>query len=176
MMGETASRQELLQVIAAQQAQIAALTAQVVTLTARVKELEDRLATDSHNRSKPPSSDGFRKQTRSLRQPRGKRPGGQVGHIGTTLVLSETPDRLIPHRPAQCAACGQGLEATPAASFERRQVVEWPVIRREVVEHQAESLVCPQCGAVTTGSFPVGVEQPVQYGPRLQALGVYLRN
>lgn len=51
--------QRLLAIIAQQQQQIAALEAQVEALQARVKELEDRLATDSQNSSKPPSSDGF---------------------------------------------------------------------------------------------------------------------
>ena len=171
---DTASREELLQLIAAQQEQIAALTAQVVALTMRVKELEDRLATDSHNSSKPPSSDGFRQKTRSLREPSGKRPGGQAGHDGTTLRLVETPDRIVRHRPARCPACGQGLEDAEATRMERRQVVDLPAIRLEVVEHQAQCLVCPRCAAVTAGSFPAGVEQPVQYGPRIQALGVYL--
>jgi transposase len=171
---DTASREELLQLIAAQQEQIAALTAQVVALTLRVKELEDRLATDSHNSSKPPSSDGFRQKTRSLREHSGKRPGGQAGHAGNTLRLVETPDRIVRHRPDQCPACGQGLADSESTSTERRQVVDLPAIRLDVVEHQAECLVCPRCAAVTAGSFPAGVEQPVQYGPRIQALGVYL--
>ena len=44
-----------------------ALIEQVRQLTARVAELEARLSKDSHNSSKPPSSDGLTKKTRSLR-------------------------------------------------------------------------------------------------------------
>jgi hypothetical protein len=40
-------------------AETAALREQVTVLAARVQELEARLAKDSHNSSKPPSSDGF---------------------------------------------------------------------------------------------------------------------
>ncbi|MPZ14134.1 MAG: hypothetical protein GEU73_06865, partial [Chloroflexi bacterium] len=48
---ETASREDLLSLIAALQAENAALRE-------RIQALEARLATDSHNSSKPPSSDG----------------------------------------------------------------------------------------------------------------------
>jgi len=58
--------EELLALIAEQQEQIA-------TLTNRIKSLEDQLAKNSHNSSKPPSSDGLGKKTRSLRQPTGKK-------------------------------------------------------------------------------------------------------
>jgi len=56
---------------------------QVRILTARVSELEARLSKDSHNSSKPPSSDGLKK-TRSLHRP--SEPGGQVGYRGTTCA------------------------------------------------------------------------------------------
>jgi transposase len=36
---------------------------------AELQKLRGQLSKDSHNSSKPPSSDGLRKKTRSLRQP-----------------------------------------------------------------------------------------------------------
>ena len=188
MDGDTASREELVQLVAAQQAtirllegRIAALEqvigdqqAVIVALTARVKGLEDELATDSHNSSKPPSGD-HPKRTGSLRKPSGKPSGGQPGHPGSTLRLSETPDRVIRHRATRCEACGASLEGAQVQGWERRQVLELPPIRLEVVEHQAETTVCMNCAAETTAVFPPEVTQPVQYGPGIQALGVYLR-
>ena len=48
-------------------------------LTARVEALELRLSQDSHNSSKPPSSDAPWQKTRSLRRSSGKAAGGQAG-------------------------------------------------------------------------------------------------
>jgi Family of unknown function (DUF6444) len=55
----------------------AALREQVRTLAAEVLELRGQLAKDSHNSSKPPSSDGLTRKTKSLRKPSGKKPGCQ---------------------------------------------------------------------------------------------------
>lgn len=170
----SASRDELLAVITTQQVVIRAQAEQIAVLEARVKALEDRQAQDSHNSSKPPSSDLGRPRPRSLRPLSGKKPGGQPGHPGQTLRLVEQPDEIVEHRPEQCAACGRSLAGVPESKAERRQVIDLPPMQLEVIEHQAASVACPGCGEVTSGAFPPEVAQPVQYGPRIQGLGVYL--
>ena len=60
---------------------------------------------DSHTSSKPPSSDGLERETKSLRKPSGKKAGGQLGHRGETLHLVAAPDEVVEHRPAVCAHC-----------------------------------------------------------------------
>ena len=46
----------------------------------------------------------------------------------------------------------------------------------EATEHRAHACVCGQCGARTRAAFPEGVGAPVQYGPRISAMVVYLQN
>jgi hypothetical protein len=93
----------------------AALREQVRTLLAEVQELRGQLAKDSHNSSKPPSSDGLARKTKSLRHKSGKKPGGQPGHPGHQVRLVETPDVVVVHRPTQCAVCQHALpEEAPA--------------------------------------------------------------
>jgi len=74
--------------IALQQKRIIALEEQNAHLLARVEELEARLAKDSHNSSKPPSSEGYKKpKPCNLRKKTDKHTGGQPGHPGHTLEL-----------------------------------------------------------------------------------------
>ena len=163
----------LVQRLLAQQAE---LVQQVQTLTARVQELESRLNKDSHNSHQPPSSDGLAKlpRRRSRRQRSGKASGGQPGHPGTTLMQVEHPDQVVTHQAAACQQCGASLETARVVARERRQVFELPPIRPVVIEHQVLHQCCPKCQQVTAGAFPLDVTQPVQYGPELKALAVYL--
>jgi transposase len=148
---------------------------QIVALLARVQDLEARLAKDSHNSSKPPSSDGLRRKTKSLRQKSGKKPGGQLGHRGETLHLVATPDEVVEHRPAVCVQCQTPLAEAEVVLRERRQVQELPpVVRLLVREHQALHVRCPACAHISVGSFPPEVPSRAQYGSRLRALAVYL--
>ncbi len=64
--------------LADQQEQLRSQQEMIASLTARLDELEDRLAKNSRNSSKPPSSDGIDKpKPKSLRGNSGKKPGGQ---------------------------------------------------------------------------------------------------
>lgn len=70
-------------------------TALIRALEARVQALEDQIAKNSQNSSKPPSSDGLNKPApKSRREPSGKPSGGQKGHVGYRLEPVEKPDRI----------------------------------------------------------------------------------
>src|SRR6476469_7995681 len=86
-------------------AELEAENAVLRALLERVQELEARRAKDSHNSSKPPSSDGLKHKTKSLRTKSGKKAGGQLGHRGETLHLVAAPDEVVEHRPSICAQC-----------------------------------------------------------------------
>ena len=161
-------------VLRAQVSELPVLREQVTALVARVQELEARAAKDSHNSGKPPSSDGLKRRTKSLRKPSGKKPGGQLGHRGQTLHLVATPDDVVEHRPAVCSACQAELNEAPVLVRERRQVQELPAVRLLVMEHQALHVRCPSCQQVNVGTFPAETPSRAQYGPRLRALAVYL--
>jgi transposase len=53
---------------------------------------------------------------------------------------------------------------------EKRQVFDLPPQLIEVTEHRLGIKPCPECGKTHRGSYPDGVEAPVQYGNRTRAL------
>lgn len=154
------------------------LRAENTALKDRVRELQGQLNKDSHNSSKPPSSDGLAKKPspKSLRLPGSKPSGGQPGHPGSTLTMSETPDYVIVHAPALCTGCGASLEEATSIGYKRRQVFDLPPLSLQVMEHRAQRRVCARCGMVHQGDFPASVNEPVQYGERIKAVTVYLSN
>ena len=112
--------------------EIAALKAQIAELAAQNVEMRARLAKDSQNSGKPPSSDGLRRTTKSLQRRSGKKAGGQLGHRGETLHLVAVPDAVVEHRPAVCAQCQAPLDEALVVLCERRQVQDLPRVRLAV--------------------------------------------
>src|SRR5215212_7144704 len=75
----------------------------VAELRERVRELEARLALNSTNSSKPPSSDGPG-TPRAAKKPKGRKRGGQPGHRGhhRMLLPPERVDEVVQHTPESC--------------------------------------------------------------------------
>jgi len=127
---------------------------------------------DSHNSSKPPSSDVGRR-TKSLRKKGKRKSGGQPGHKGYTLHRVDNPDYTENHSLQGACECGKALNKGALLDFERRQVADIPPpAQLEYTEHRAEIRKCT-CGRVHTAQFPVGVDAPIQYGERVRALMIY---
>ena len=141
----------------------------------RIKALEDQLAKNSRNSSKPPSSDGFKKpKPKSLREKGQRKTGGQEGHKGKTLMMVNDPTEIVCHRVETCPECAHDLSALPVEKLEKRQVFDIPPVQIQVTEHQAEVKTCACCGKVVKAVLPKGVENTVQYGTVLKAQIAYL--
>lgn len=145
-----------------------ALRSTVEMLLLIVALLLKQLGLNSRNSSKPPSSDPHRK--RKEKKPDGKKPGGQHGHVGSTLKMVDTPNavqdlcidrRTLPH----------GAHYT-RVGFERRQVIDIE-FKTVVTEFRGEILE-DENGKCYFATFPAHVTRPVQYGVNLKAHAVYL--
>ncbi len=153
---------------------VESLVERINGLEARVEALENQLKKNSHNSSKPPSSDGFKKRTQSLREKSARSSGGQLGHPGSTLEWCADPDSVVIHPVETCSDCGCRLENVPVLERELRQVHDLPMVQITVTEHACEIKSCPACNRLNRGQFPRAVQNIVQYGPHLQGLILYL--
>ncbi len=158
------------------QAEVSQLHHRNFQLGRRNAELEALVAKDSHNTSRPPSTDPpWAKRTKSLRRPSGRRLGGQAGHCGSTLQLAARPNRVVEHRPHECRHCHSALVEGQVARHLRQQVWEVVPARLKVTEHRLALLRCSACGKVTRGEFAGSVRSGVQYGSGVKARVLYLQ-
>ena len=125
----------------------------IALLEARIAVLEGQQKKNSKNSSKPPSSDGLRR-TVSLREPTGKKPGGQADHEGRTLERVAEPDEVIVHAaPEVCSHCQTRLADVAAEIAESRQVMDVPKVKMFTTEHQGERKQCPCCHHAEQGTL-----------------------
>lgn len=159
--------QRVTNLIAAEQSLSPALKSSLEVLLLLVSLLLNRLGLNSKNSSKPPSTDPYRnKKARSVS---GRKPGGQLGHAGTTLTPVSDPDiikeiavdrSLLP--PGRYQRCGH----------EARQVIDLDITTL-VTEWRAEVVVDEQ-GKRHVAPFPEGITRPVQYGIGVKVNAVYM--
>src|SRR5205085_11097686 len=86
-----------------------ALQAEIRGLRRRLAALEDYLRADSHNSSRPPSSDPPARPRPPPAPRTRRRRGAQPGRAPTPRAPVPTPDVVVPCLPAVCGHCGEGL-------------------------------------------------------------------
>ena len=155
------------------------LKREIVELRSLIKELETTISLmkgvrNSRTSSTSPSQDLARSNSFSLRVSSGKKSGGQLGHSGHSLQMSDTPDEIIDHLPLVCNSCGENLQSVPSSSYIGRQLVDIPPVRPVYIEHRSHEKLCPHCGFKNKGVFPERLKAPIQYGPVVEAITGYL--
>jgi len=162
-----ASIQSAKELIAKEKNLSPALKVALDVLLLLVTILANRLGLNSKNSSKPPSTDPNRKK--KLKEPGDRKPGGQHGHIGTTLKQVSDPDEIKDIKLDRSTLPPGSYRIT---GYETRQVVdidistfvtEW---RAEVIEHQN--------GKRYVAQFPEDVTRPIQYGVGVKSNAVYM--
>ena len=129
---------------------------------------------NSRNSSVPPSKDENRPpKTKSLREQSDRKVGGQNGHEGNTLKMTQTPDEIITYTPDFCGKCGSDIHELQSEFVGKRQVIDIPVVQPFYVEHQVYKKTC-SCGHQTCGSYPKNVNAPISYGANTESLIGYL--
>ena len=172
---------ELELIIQHQAKYIKELEAQNRELIIRVTKLEVQLEKylhqkNSNNSSIPPSKDENRPfKSKSLREQTGKKPGGQLGHKGTTLKMVSKADETIEYHPDYCNYCGNNLSEAVSKLVERRQIVDIPEIKAKVTEHLIFQKKC-SCGHITMSSCETGLKNRITYGKNIETLTAYFSN
>jgi transposase len=137
----------------------------------RIRELEQIRRPTASNSSIAPSSNPIGAKPPVVKKPTGRKPGGQLGHVGKgrTLLAVEKMDRVVRHRPKLCEHCYKPLEAGCVEQLVgRHQVAELPVQAVELTEHQSYACRCTHCQKVTRGMIPAEIAVSAT-GPRLTA-------
>ena len=161
------TREELYEIIAAQQKIIDRLTVEVADLKNQVKELKEQLNKNSRNSSKPPSTDGYEKPApKRQRKKSGKKAGGQTGHKGHHMAL-DSYDRTERVYPSCCANCPHRAECGKLRVYYTCYATDI-IVQKETVRYQMMECNCD--GVHACAKRPAGINGTVTYGNNLKAL------
>lgn len=151
----------------AKKEEIYALKKQVAELEDNVAVFESRIKKDSSNSSKPPSSDGLKKpQKLSTREPSGKKPGGQPGHIGYTIKPYVEEIKVVAIKEGVCSCGG---EINFCDDYNSRQLVDVKVTFY-TTEERAYKGRCKVCRKAFQAAFSSQFRAPVQYSDNVTTL------
>lgn len=147
---------------------------------AELKQEIERLKNpkNSRNSSIPPSMDPNRpaapKPNQSLRPAAKRASGGQKGHKGRHLEMSQTPNQVVDLKLESCRHCQHSLSGASQVLVGSRQVVDVPPILPTYTQYDQYQVCCPNCASKQVADFPKHVKAPIQYGPGVMAQVAYL--
>ena len=150
--------------------ELARLQEQIVELKAEIERLKGP-PPNSKNSSMPPSRD-FKKNADGPIVI--KKRGAKFGHSMMKRAMVDTPDKMIEGKLGRCE-CGADMTGQRPEHVIRRQITEIPEIKPVVIETRQEVCACGVCGKRVYGELPAGLGGERAFGPRLEALVVYLR-
>lgn len=149
-----------------------------------IAELQKRLSKyeeppkNSGNSSTPPSkermNDEIVRRTTSLRKPSGKKPGGQLGHKGSTLEVNDGPDVVVANAPESCDKCGDSLEGCDTILDYVTQTISLPELKPLITQVNHYVKVCRTCGNRVKASSERRRSNAVVYDASVKGLVVYL--
>ena len=167
-----AGREVVVEVLLRMDEQIRRLEERVARQDERIAQLERKLNRNSRNSSAAPSSDPPSRAPKRGKDRSGRKRGGQPGHEGRgrDLLPACAVDEVIEHWPKRCGGghVFSSDERRAVSEPARHQVEELPQMTARVIEHRAQRVRCPQCGARAHAALPVEVASSA-FGPRLQA-------
>jgi len=167
---EALTRTELIALVKELLTTVQQLQSRVAELETEVRQLRTPPPT-SRNSSPPPSRD-----PKSNLSSRGrKRVGAKPGHERAVRALVEKPDQIIEAAVEQCSQCQADLRGVAPRAVVRRQLTELPPVTPVVIETREHEVVCPQCQSVQRGLLPEALAAGRQFGPRLGATVLYLK-
>ncbi len=165
------SRDELIDLILAEHAQLEALRADYEALKMKL-EKGKKPPTNSSNSSQPPSKD----QKGNLGAKRKKhRHGPPVGHVKYERKFVAQPDHIVEVKPQVCERCQADLSKESNQLMDVNQITELPETKAEVIEVRQYAAECPCCGEKQVGEPPAGLEMERTFGARLESTVVYYR-
>lgn len=145
------------------------------------KGLKEKLAAakkNSHNSSKPPSSDVVKPpKPKTSKNETKRKAGGQPGHPKHTrpLYTEDQIDMSHPHVYPACPDCGSQVELRPDLEPRRVQQIEIkeiPVLREE---HCSYAVWCEACQKIHYKPFPESVVKAGLFQERITALVAYMK-
>jgi hypothetical protein len=142
--GDSPSREELTELVAAQQLLID-------QLSRRLSELDENVAIYEISEW--------------------SREGGSTSDGGT--ATQRDPDEVVTHAPSACTSCGEDLLGAEIVSTERRRVFEISEIHLTLTEHVLERRICTS-GHETGSDAPGVASTELSYGPGVRSFAAYL--